>query len=1788
MDLVPNSAIPELQIINSDMAPARVAAVRANVTNTIPWQSSDSIAETASQAARRIQSAYRGQLARRAARTLFEWRHFHRHITIHCNFARLRRTGIGRPRRWRSYLMWATPAVLVAARPNGDITVKTPACARTGQTLQITLPNHHVIFVRMPVGVIPGAHFVQTVGSRLLAPESKIRRCLALCANWEFRLRRAQHLRHGVFQRVKVVETSMQLRRISRLLLTTAAIVMQAHFRGRQRRTHIRSACGQLVRMEKNAIGVRTPNMRLVLRTLLNRAQKVRVSALREQVAQSAEVYVWAKVVDSDLATGSSPAAHTVPLRYWTKALAKVASSSPIISIVIDVDCSRRQIFQAKLGLLLRWLPRFRDHVMARGSGSDQPRRRIKLSSSENPAIMFLLLRFVHGHSITVSETNIIDLIMMARSYGARGEGSERMIQSMSKLLSVANCCNMLESVQLVEVQMTEKCLQRLTTRLQVDIMRFIYHNIAEVAVSQGVVNLSASALKSILLNDQLQLCDEGEILSMVLRWLQHDLRKRSTALGWICPCIRWPNVPLQLLQQHVNAALVEASFAATESARAAAAAQEATAAAESANGSNAPKDREGALRDSEWTRTYRVIAPAVARASLELDSAFIRKLEVGELVVCVEQVVLDESGVVRLQIVDTRAERDELWVSLRAADGSLLLQHQSDSSTKEDSGRRTTAYWLCGVPASVIDSMEDLRSLLDQIGEVSSVDLETVQRAATDDGKVQRVQTAQDAISHFLRDVPLFAGLSAHDFAQLTKVSFSDTRQFRRGDVIMQQGQTGHEFFLLTTGTAEAAILVPGMKEGSVVKHYVSGDYFGELALSRADSKRAATITVTSQTATCISISRDTYNSIVKPVGSGLCSSMRAETAFVVRVHFFTDRANAPSPGLLSVPQRSGSSLQLHLVDGRDDFLERALGVASQLQGAGTPRNSQVSLEHKTGVTRVPATPARFVPSFAWVGKRDGYYFSTGESGVGYYQDRGSGHWDAIAVQANKEEWLRNHVELLQPLSPPELSLVAALMQEHHFAPEEQIVTENEVGAELYILRSGVADVTKKGVAGGRPLISYESGAAFGERALVLTEPRSASVTARGPCCCYVLSQAAATNSLLANAHIQESIKHSIQMQVEAEEAQLKLVRTQQKQLESETFVQLLDNAYRSALVGNRGQPFGTTARPRQYTPLQLHQEAQAVLELHMQNMYPKSAGEAWFAVAHGWWDELCNHCALWPHCASPGPISNKALESTAGADGEGIDFIWVCQQVWDGVVSLYGGGPSMQRYSIACPRHLSIHSGPDTRTHQTKISSFVVELHTCKLRVALRSDLHVPEKPDKIAAPATNSNFVAGAGNEQNHSQPLPTNDEFVFIEVNLSHYATIRQAKRIASQRLQISSSRWLVARAWSPSLGFTAELAEGLTLAEARLFDGAVLSLEGPEVGTESVPPIPSRKSSLPRRRKSRASNSTSRTVKPSNRSPQEIVKEVDHRGSTAAELAFDATVGALFDERGPCKPWEGAQLPAVGSIEKVLAAMDARIVEQNQLKDSCVQQENFLQAEQRRQELTEWKCRRKCWRLLQLESTSLADAVSTVVAEEERQLSTFTVRVAILDNGDDAQPYACAGLSTLAQTIENSGMPATSVSDVASVIAVGGPCEAEGENAVANSQRVRSASPVWYQNLRKIGDCQAFLQCTLEVLGADTERAISRGVQRVQEMHTRRAGVAAERECMENHSITDGAGIPAEEATRLLGKARDLVASQSAEQALEVLHRAVQLAPFDTQLMHASAQLALFGNDPYCH
>jgi hypothetical protein len=52
-----------------------------------------------------------------------------------------------------------------------------------------------------------------------------------------------------------------------------------------------------------------------------------------------------------------------------------------------------------------------------------------------------------------------------------------------------------------------------------------------------------------------------------------------------------------------------------------------------------------------------------------------------------------------------------------------------------------------------------------------------------------------------------------------------------------------------------------------ATVKHYYKGDYFGELALMRADSKRAANVVATSDEATCLAVSRKDFQNLTVEV---------------------------------------------------------------------------------------------------------------------------------------------------------------------------------------------------------------------------------------------------------------------------------------------------------------------------------------------------------------------------------------------------------------------------------------------------------------------------------------------------------------------------------------------------------------------------------------------------------------------------------------------------------------------------------------------------------------------------------------------------------------------------------------------------------------------------------------------------------------------------------------------------------------------------------------------------------
>ena len=156
--------------------------------------------------------------------------------------------------------------------------------------------------------------------------------------------------------------------------------------------------------------------------------------------------------------------------------------------------------------------------------------------------------------------------------------------------------------------------------------------------------------------------------------------------------------------------------------------------------------------------------------------------------------------------------------------------------------------------------------------------------------------------MQNFLQRVPLFADLGPEEIDRLTEFCAASETVFAKGNYIIKQGDEGHEFFIVTAGTAVATIDVPGLKPATV-KHYYKGDFFGELALMRADSRRAANIVATSETLTCIKLSRDDFKRLVEAEAEASQASNGSPGAAGGANPFYKAVVRPGCPGLLSWP---------------------------------------------------------------------------------------------------------------------------------------------------------------------------------------------------------------------------------------------------------------------------------------------------------------------------------------------------------------------------------------------------------------------------------------------------------------------------------------------------------------------------------------------------------------------------------------------------------------------------------------------------------------------------------------------------------------------------------------------------------------------------------------------------------------------------------------------------------------------------------------------------------------------
>jgi CRP-like cAMP-binding protein len=111
------------------------------------------------------------------------------------------------------------------------------------------------------------------------------------------------------------------------------------------------------------------------------------------------------------------------------------------------------------------------------------------------------------------------------------------------------------------------------------------------------------------------------------------------------------------------------------------------------------------------------------------------------------------------------------------------------------------------------------------------------------------------DAKVKLIANVPLFAGLSKRELAQVA--SIADEIDFRPGKVLTREGERGREFFILLEGSAEVT------RKGKVLATRRSGEFFGEIALM-CNVPRVATVTTTAPTRALVITDRD-FRALVK-----------------------------------------------------------------------------------------------------------------------------------------------------------------------------------------------------------------------------------------------------------------------------------------------------------------------------------------------------------------------------------------------------------------------------------------------------------------------------------------------------------------------------------------------------------------------------------------------------------------------------------------------------------------------------------------------------------------------------------------------------------------------------------------------------------------------------------------------------------------------------------------------------------------------------------------------------------
>lgn len=386
------------------------------------------------------------------------------------------------------------------------------------------------------------------------------------------------------------------------------------------------------------------------------------------------------------------------------------------------------------------------------------------------------------------------------------------------------------------------------------------------------------------------------------------------------------------------------------------------------------------------------------------------------------------------------------------------------------------------------------------------------------------RLKASNAKIGAQLKQVPILSQYTSKELNILGGAMKEKT--FKDGEKIIEQGEIGKGFFIISEGRAIVTRTDDDSKDPSTLGELKSGDYFGELALLE-NQVRGATVTA-KNVVKCFYLGQKEFQDLFVSVDS--CFQVKfAKRAGVTtgRQQQLTDNPK-PKESISSKNEEQINFIhkaieknvlfsgynkcqlieiinQMQKVDikeGRTVITEGTRGEKFYVIENGAfdiTQNGQKLCERKTGETfgelalmyhsLRAATVTATKDSVVWVTERQDF-----RRLLTTINERDHGQYAKFL----------NTVDLLKPLASYERQKLAHALEDINFPDKHVIFNQGDPGDVMYLVRKGEVSITVD----GKVVTNLKEGEYFGERALLKHDKRAGTATAVGDCDCLYLNQ--------------------------------------------------------------------------------------------------------------------------------------------------------------------------------------------------------------------------------------------------------------------------------------------------------------------------------------------------------------------------------------------------------------------------------------------------------------------------------------------------------------------------------------------------------------------------------------------------------------------------------------------------------------------------------------------------------